>query len=1026
MRLFILLASLLIAAHSACATRPITVEELRQTLVSEFAANKSDTDIAKHLSAVSLTERLTGVGKARIKAETQPGPKTAQALDLLADSSALLAPPPAEIPTDPKPDIAAQRAVINAAINYVATTLRHLPDFLATRATNSFDDMPTAISHSGYEALTPMHADGTFTRQITYRDGREVIDSSAAASGAKKKLVPGPQGLATWGEFGPVLAIALTDAAKGRVTWSRWEQSANGRVAVFHYEVPKAASHYLIDYCCSWASNVDPTQVRYHDTPGYHGDLYVDPVNGSILRVTLEAELTLGDPVVSAGIAVEYGPVNIDGKIYMCPVHSIAISTEHNPGVKTIGGEAMVNRINEVAFMGYHKFGSTARILAAVPDGAAPSSATPAASPADSAETAASQPSPAFTDLAATSVPAVPPAASPAPTDHSEAVPADAVAANATPPIEAEQEAVLRDMPVYRTNAREVVVDVVVTKGNGEPVHGLTREDFEAKEDGKPQTIDFFEEHSEKVLPPTVQQPLPAMPPHTYTNVPPAPESDSVNVILFDKLNTPLRDQAYLHNQMDEFFRKMQPGTRVAIFVLGSSLRFVQGFTSDTSLLLAALNGKKNGVTPQKDAASRDRGDTADDAADVSRLRMMQASEYGIAALQQAQDFMAEQSAGKRAAMTFEALDFLAQYLAGVPGRKNLLWFSSSFPVLIFPTAAQRDDVLKQPQMSGYLDRVKETADMLTVSKVAVYPIHAEGIMEEHVLEANSAGPGTSEGVARSSAQVDQAGTIAPYNLGAGEHAATMSAMEQLAADTGGKAYFNTNDLGGAAQHAMNDGANYYTLAYSPTNAKMDGQYRRIEMHLAHGRYKLSYRRGYNADEAPSAESQPTNDPLRPLLKFGLPNATGLLYGVRVLPENPQPAADATRAGRNPDLKPPFTRYSIDFFIRWTDVALIETSQGAHAGRIEVGLMAFDRDGNAVNWEGGSQVMNIDADLFRSIQKSGLPAHMEIDLPDKDVFLITGVYDLSTGKAGTIQIPLHPAATSNASAMTGTSSAKSN
>jgi hypothetical protein len=301
---------------------------------------------------------------------------------------------------------------------------------------------------------------------------------------------------------------------------------------------------------------------------------------------------------------------------------------------------------------------------------------------------------------------------------------------------------------------------------------------------------------------------------------------------------------------------------------------------------------------------------------------------------------------------------------------------------------------------------------MLTVSKVAVYPIHAEGIMEEHVLEANSAGPGTSEGVARSSTQVNQAGTMAPYNMDAGAHAGTISAMEQLAADTGGKAYFNTNDLGAAAQRAMNDGANYYTLAYSPTNARMDGQYRRIELHLAHGRYKISYRRGYNADEAPSVESQPAGDPLRPLLKFGLPNATGLLYGVRVLPEDPQPAADAIRAGQNRDLKPPITRYSVDFFIRWSDVALAETSQGTHAGRIEVALMAYDRDGNAVNWEGGSQVMNIDADLFRSIQKSGLPAHMEIDLPDRDVFLVTGVYDLSTGKAGTIQIPLHLPATS--------------
>jgi len=66
--------------------------------------------------------------------------------------------------------------------------------------------------------------------------------------------------------------------------------------------------------------------------------------------------------------------------------------------------------------------------------------------------------------------------------------------------------------------------------------------------------------------------------------------------------------------------------------------------------------------------------------------------------------------------------------------------------------------------------------------------------------------------------------------------------MEQLASSTGGKAYINTNDLNAAMRHAINDGANYYTLGYSRTEKKMDGSYRQIEVKVAKGKYKLAYR----------------------------------------------------------------------------------------------------------------------------------------------------------------------------------------
>jgi hypothetical protein len=308
---------------------------------------------------------------------------------------------------------------------------------------------------------------------------------------------------------------------------------------------------------------------------------------------------------------------------------------------------------------------------------------------------------------------------------------------------------------------------------------------------------------------------------------------------------------------------------------------------------------------------------------------------------------------------------------------------------------------------------------MLSASKVAVYPVSAEGVMEEHILEADSAAPGSREGAGHSGGSTDA--VMAPYIQGAAGRANTMAAMEQLAADTGGKAYFNTNDLNGAAQHAISDGANYYTVAYSPTNAKMDGKFRHIDLHIKSGHYKLSYRRGYNADQSPAvdakpaAEAEPDTDMLRSLMQYGLPNTSGLLFGVRVAPADPQPEPTATHAGQNRDLKGAFTRYNVDFFIRWTDVDFAHSPHGTHTGKIQIALTAYDRAGNRVNWEGGMQAMDIRSETFEAIQKSGVPAHMEVDLPNADVTLVTGVYDCGSGKAGTLQIPLRPPSASSAS-----------
>ena len=561
-------------------------------------------------------------------------------------------------------------------------------------------------------------------------------------------------------------------------------------------------------------------------------------------------------------------------------------------------------------------------------------------------------------------------------------------------------------VPVFKVNARAVIVDVVVTRENGDAVTALHKEDFKVMEEGKEQSIDFFEEHTAKTLPPGALPPMPKMPPNVYTNVPPVPESDSVNVLLLDSLNTPVEDQSYVHKQIMDFLKTMEPGTRTAIFLLGSKLRFVQGFTTDTALLSAALNDKKNG--PEKESLLRTSAENGEIVRELTSMTSINGLPTGAtAAAMDANRESAGYEVSQRIAMTLEALDHLARYLGGVPGRKNLIWFASSFPVTVFPNHEQMVSLNNLRVPAG---DVKNTADLLTVSKVAVYPVGAEGMMNDHWMEAGGAGAGGSAGIGRASAN---GGALLNHIAGPGgendARAIQIAAMEQLASDTGGKAFYNINDLNAAVKRAVNDGAHYYTLAYTPTNSKLDGSYRRIEVKVtAAGKYKLAYRRGYNADDMKTAEARPESNPLRPLLKFGLPDATQVLYGVHVAPAAQQPAPNAKRAGMNPALTGPVSRYTLDFMIRWTDVNFDLRPDGIHHGKIQVGLLAYDRDGKAVNWEDGTLEMNVKPVTWNRIQITGIPAHMEIDLPNEDIYLNTGVYDWRSNKAGTLRIPLSP------------------
>src|ERR1700678_1621617 len=215
-------------------------------------------------------------------------------------------------------------------------------------------------------------------------------------------------------------------------------------------------------------------------------------------------------------------------------------------------------------------------------------------------------------------------------------------------------------VPVIRSDTRAVVVDVVVTKGLDQPVDGLHKQDFQLIEDGKPQAIDFFEEHTAVQAPPNIQ-PAPA-PPNVYTNLPAVQASDSVNILLLDLLNTDREDQVYVNRQIVKYLNSKPQGARVAIFTLSTKLQIIQGFTTDSSVLRNSLDYTKNGVSTEKTPASQSKQGKQSDIEEVQNLEAIHAGAIAIEQVKQAQANLASYRANDRVQMTLEALQNLARY----------------------------------------------------------------------------------------------------------------------------------------------------------------------------------------------------------------------------------------------------------------------------------------------------------------------------------------------------------------------------
>jgi VWFA-related protein len=597
---------------------------------------------------------------------------------------------------------------------------------------------------------------------------------------------------------------------------------------------------------------------------------------------------------------------------------------------------------------------------------------------------------------------------------------------------------------VFKSVVNRVILDVVVTDSEGKPVHGLTRQDFSVGEDSSPQKVLSFDVHDLDSVDPHDLESAPeftkaaSLPPNTLVNAPRALEHGPLNVLLLDLVNTETGDQAYARRQLLQFISSKPKGTRFAIFVLSDGLHLVQGFTDDEKRLSQVL-------------------DPAHPSPHLPRVFLYQ-NNYGRGEI----------------GMMVSVFTFISRFLDGLPGRKNLIWFSGEFPIQLFP---HDGDEL------NYRDEAKVALDTMARGQVAVYPVDIRTVMVNNPhapagstgtggvpydfhdggapepspdLSPGAVSPAASSGGMQlqptgvSFSNVAQTGGAEGYSLIANSY----MVQDEIARTTGGRAFHGDNGLKDVLAEAVEDGSNYYTLTYAPSNQHYNGALRNIQVELDKKGYHLSYRRAYYAYDpnVPLLEKEKekgkekdknhrAGDSSEPPRKLGDSLYANMQHGAPLVHEiffrahlrTLGPPAQATSAqmsnlveqpaffqvrrkshSSTPLLSIQLQPYLIDYSFTASPLKPGSAAHSLLPPKVEVAVAAYDENGRMLNasveTSSPSEPVNAaDPDHIFRVQQ-------QIDVPVNAKSIRVAMRDISTDRIGAMEVnlPLAPEAEAQA------------
>lgn len=509
--------------------------------------------------------------------------------------------------------------------------------------------------------------------------------------------------------------------------------------------------------------------------------------------------------------------------------------------------------------------------------------------------------------------------------------------------------------PVIRTTTRLVQVSVVVTDKKGASIPGLTKENFTVLDEKQAQQIVVFEGASAGPAAPPVKLPF-----NIFTNRYDALGQDpgSVNIVLFDALNTAPADILFAREQMMKFLKSMKLQDHVAIYALTNQLLILHDFTADSASLVAMVHNAET-VGSSDQAASPNAFFESLSATDSVWAGLNFASSHSDAI------FLRQQNAD-RVLVTCKALEAIADHVSGISGRKSLIWVSGGFPRFLFDPG--------HGEQYNLNEEMKRAMQALNHEGIAVYPVDAHGVQMD---------PGMSP---RSTTGPEQTASLQnPFHT----RQARFETFNFIADQTGGKAFYGMNDLAEAAWKAVNDGRDSYALGFYPDHGQWNGKFRSVKVQVNVPGAELRYRKGYLATAAKPNTEKITEEEIQKVALSPL-EATEMRLVVSVR-----------------HVTPATTGRQLDFQVG-ADVGqlLLEHAAGQWKGGVDLLFLQRDANEKLLSAEQKHIAMDLPDAQHDSLLKSGAIFERHLGIAAEAVDVRVLLRDSSSGVVGTVTIPL--------------------
>jgi len=497
-----------------------------------------------------------------------------------------------------------------------------------------------------------------------------------------------------------------------------------------------------------------------------------------------------------------------------------------------------------------------------------------------------------------------------------------------------------------RVTTKLITVNVIVRDKHGQPVTDLTKDDFVLLDGKIPQAIQIFSMEKTDIVPP----PERILPPDTYSNEIGRGEGlpSNLTIILLDSLNTEFFDRAYPRNQVRKLLLTLRSTDRVALYALGPGLRVLHDFTGDASSLLAALKEGKDDVLQD---------------VDVPQPTLANALNHQMEGLaNQDVAIHSEQLSQNQVAGTAEALRAIADHVSYLPGRKNLIWISTSFPFYLESGNIQRTPEGKKlvyPTETELVERALSNAN------IAVYPIDARGLVS-----------GGEDEIANKSVDKEAADM------------AELSNMDALARRTGGRVYRDTNGINSSIRQTIDGSRVTYQLGFYPENVNWDGSFRKIQVKVNRRDLQVQARDGYYA----LAEPNLTPELIRAMIgqaAHSRMDATGIRFALHV-----EKADDNTP-----------NRLALSFSLDPSQFSFSRQA-GEFKDAVEVAFVTTDANNHVLQTTIMGLPFKIDAETYDHLVKEGLSLRREVAIPPAASELQVIVYDEGNSRVGSVRVPL--------------------